>query len=74
MRPSYAAAVPTEVSISPAMVEDAGEVLRADGQEPAHVEAQATLALAIVRGLLLDQKATGEGARFRSAYQALRDL
>jgi len=35
----------------------------AGGQDPTHVQAQATLALAIVRGLLLDQKATGEVTR-----------
>lgn len=48
--------------------------LTAGGQDPNHVEAQATLALAIVRGLLLDRSATGEAARVRTAYQALAGL
>ncbi len=48
--------------------------LIAGGQDPTHVQAQATLALAIVRGLLLDQKATGEATRVQAAYQALANL
>jgi len=48
--------------------------LIAGGQDPTHVQAQATLALAIVRGLLLDQKATGEATRVQAAYQVLANL
>jgi AcrR family transcriptional regulator len=53
---------------------DLQRALIAGGEDPAHVQAQATLALAIVRGLLLDQKATGEATRVQAAYQALADL
>lgn len=40
------------------------------GQDERRAQAEATLALAIVRGLLLDENSTGETARIQDAYEA----
>jgi AcrR family transcriptional regulator len=50
------------------------DALKAGGREEARAQAEATLALAIVRGLLLDENATGEAGRIQAAYQAFTDL
>jgi len=44
------------------------------GCEPSRAEAQATLALAIVRGLLLDEHGTEETARVQAAYDVVANL
>ena len=44
------------------------------GRDPHRAEAEATLALAIVRGLLLDENATGETVRIQAAYDSIADL
>jgi AcrR family transcriptional regulator len=44
------------------------ELLRSSGTDEATAQAQATLALAVIRGLLLDDNATGEQSRIDAAF------
>jgi AcrR family transcriptional regulator len=50
------------------------DALKAGGRDESQAEAEATLALAIVRGLLLDENATGERDRIQAAYEAFAEL
>jgi AcrR family transcriptional regulator len=44
------------------------ELLRSFGTDEATAQAQATLALAVIRGLMLDENATGEQSRIDAAF------
>jgi AcrR family transcriptional regulator len=44
------------------------ELLSASGTDDATAQAQATLALAVIRGLMLDDNATGEQSRIDAAF------
>ncbi|HWE11407.1 MAG TPA: hypothetical protein VG325_18810, partial [Solirubrobacteraceae bacterium] len=44
------------------------ELLRSPGTDEVTAQAQATLALAVIRGLMLDDNATGEQSRIDAAF------
>lgn len=44
------------------------ELLRSPGTDEVTAQAQATLALAVIRGLMLDDNATGERSRIDAAF------
>jgi hypothetical protein len=44
------------------------ELLRSSGTDEVTAQAQATLALAVIRGLMLDDNATGEQSRIDAAF------
>ena len=50
------------------------ELLRASGPDDVTARARATLALAVIRGLMLDDNATGEHARIDAAFAVFDDL
>jgi AcrR family transcriptional regulator len=50
------------------------ELLRPTSAGDADAQAQATLALAVIRGLMLDENATGERARIDAAFAVLDRL
>jgi AcrR family transcriptional regulator len=50
------------------------ELLRAAGVDEVTAQAQATLALAVIRGLMLDENATGEQSRIDAAFAVFDSL
>jgi len=50
------------------------ELLRSSGTDEVTAQAQATLALAVIRGLMLDANATGEQARIDAAFAVFDGL
>jgi AcrR family transcriptional regulator len=50
------------------------ELLRPTSTDEAHAQAQATLALAVIRGLMLDENATQEQARVDAAFEVFENL
>jgi AcrR family transcriptional regulator len=50
------------------------ELLRASGIDEVTAQAQATLALAVIRGLMLDENATGEQPRIDAAFAVFDGL
>lgn len=50
------------------------ELLRPSSTDDTHAQAQATLALAVIRGLMLDENATGEPPRIDAAFAVFDGL
>lgn len=50
------------------------ELLRPSSTDDSDAQAQATLALAVIRGLMLDENATGEPSRIDAAFAVLDGL
>jgi AcrR family transcriptional regulator len=50
------------------------ELLRPTSTDEANAQAQATLALAVIRGLMLDENATGERSRIDAAFAVFDGL
>ena len=50
------------------------ELLRSSGTDEVTAQAQATLALAVIRGLVLDDNATGDHLRIDAAFAAFNGL
>jgi AcrR family transcriptional regulator len=50
------------------------ELLRSSGTDDVTAQAQATLALAVIRGLMLDDNATGEQSRIDAAFAVFDGL
>lgn len=50
------------------------ELLRPTSRDDGDAEAQATLALAVIRGLMLDENATGDRSRIEAAFAVLDDI